>query len=250
MQTNYTAPKYNLSAFHCPQCDAYAKQEWIDLLSSPETFNDMFQNLINNLLTTNIYTQIHSNYFSNLSQSWNTDFNNHLVYMSKMAMCDHCSSYSFWVKEKMVYPKLSSAPMPYPDMPENVKELYNEARLVCEVSSRSAATLLRVSLERLTEYLGEKTGNLNQRISNLKSMGLSERIINSLDIVRIYGNDGAHSNEMNMDGKDSSEIVNKLFWLVNIIVEKVIIEPKVIDDIYLQLPESKRDAIDERDTKK
>jgi hypothetical protein len=150
----------------------------------------------------------------------------------------------------MVYPKLVTAPIAYSDMPENVKELYNEARFVCDVSPRSAATLLRVSLERLVEHLGVKTGNLNQRISNLKSKGLSEKIINSLDIVRIYGNDGAHSNEMNMDGKDSSEIVNKLFWLVNVIVEKVVTEPKVIDGIYLELPESKRDAIDERDIKK
>ena len=211
MQANYIAPQYELTNFNCPYCNAFAHQQSYKLLQQRGI---QYYDVPND---------------------------------AKITFCYSCKKSSFWIDRQMVYPKLVTQPIAHYDMPENVKELYNEARLVCELSPRSAATLLRVSLERLVEYLGFKTGNLNQRISNLKSKGLSEKIINSLDIVRIYGNDGAHNNEMNMDGKDSSEIVNKLFWLVNVIVEKVITEPKVIDGIYLQLPETKKDAIGNRD---
>ncbi|MDQ5950869.1 MAG: hypothetical protein QG639_146, partial [Patescibacteria group bacterium] len=39
MTHSYIAPKYELSAFNCPHCNAYAEQYWSNLLSEPEGFN-------------------------------------------------------------------------------------------------------------------------------------------------------------------------------------------------------------------
>jgi len=43
--------------------------------------------------------------------------------------------------------------MPHLDMPDTVKELYNEAREIASESPRAAAALLRLALEKLTEEL-------------------------------------------------------------------------------------------------
>ncbi len=250
MTHSYIAPKYELSAFNCPHCNAYAEQYWSNFLSEPEDFNKKFSDLIQNLTTRNINTYQYHEYFSERLRDWDFDLRRCLVHNAKIATCNHCENISFWIKQKMIYPALITVPLSHPDMPINVKELYDEARMVSNLSPRSAATLLRVSLERLTENLGETTGNLNARISKLNAKGLPETVIKGLDIVRIYGNDGAHSNQMDMDNQDTPEIVNKLFWMVNYIVEKVITEPYEINGMFQKLPESKINAIENRDNKK
>lgn len=250
MTHSYIAPKYELSAFNCPHCNAYAEQYWSNLLSDPEEFSQKFNSLIQLLTSQSIGTHQYHGYFTNLLTDWNSELGRCLVRDAKVATCNHCEKESFWIKQKMIFPNMITVPLAHQDMPANVKELYDEARLVSNLSPRSAATLLRVSLERLTENLGEATGNLNARISRLKAKGLPEQVIKVLDLVRIYGNDGAHSNQMDMDEQDTPEIVNKLFWMVNYIVEKVITEPDEINAMFEQLPESKITAIEIRDNKK
>lgn len=250
MTHSYIAPKYELSAFNCPHCNAYAEQYWSNLLSDPEEFSQKFNDLIQLLTSQNIVTHQYHGYFTNLLTDWNSEFSRCLVRNAKIATCNHCEKESFWIKQKMIYPDMITVPLSHPDMPTNVKELYDEARLVSNLSPRSAATLLRVSLERLTENLGETTGKLNARISKLNAKGLPESVIKGLDIVRIHGNDGAHSNQMDMSDQDTPEIVNKLFWMVNYIVEKVITEPNEINGMFQQLPESKIKAIEDRDSNK
>lgn len=148
----------------------------------------------------------------------------------------------------MVYPNILTSDLPHVDMPDSVKELYEEARLVANCSPRAAAALLRVALEKLTEELGETKGNLNTRIKNLKSKGLPEKAIQSLDIVRIFANEGgSHSGEIDLSGADNSQIVDSLFWLVNFIVEKTISENNQIDLIYSKIPKHKIEGINNRD---
>jgi len=53
----------------------------------------------------------------------------------------------------MVFPNRITVELAHIDMPEEVKEIYNEAREVSNISPRAAAALLRVALEKLTEYL-------------------------------------------------------------------------------------------------
>ena len=148
----------------------------------------------------------------------------------------------------MLCPRIFPAPFPNQDMPESVKKLYEEARNIAGMSPRAAAALLRVSLEKLTEELGQTQGNLNTRIKKLKEKGLPELIINSLDIVRITANKGgAHAGEIDLTGKDGPEIVSKLFGLVNFIIEKTISDPKQIQKMHQNLSQNKRQGIKNRD---
>lgn len=138
--------------------------------------------------------------------------------------------------------------MPYLDMPDAVKELYNEAREIAWKSPRAAAALLRVALEKLTEELWETTWNLNTRIRNLQKQGLSEKVIKSLDILRITANEwGSHAGQIDLTWADNSDVVIKLFKLLNFIVEKTITENNEIDELFDLLPEDKKKGIENRD---
>jgi hypothetical protein len=174
-------------------------------------------------------------------------------------LCVRCKKCSLWKYKwsnhfydtSMIYPQKLTAPIADDDMPDGVKELYNEARAISALSPRAAAALLRVSLEKLTEHLGENTGDLNTRIGNLKKQGLPAKVIQSLDIVRITANEGAsHAGEIDLTGKDNSEIVSRLFKLVNFIVEKTITDSKEIENMFCALPENKREGIKNRDKTK
>ena len=216
---NYTPPKYGKGAFNCPYCEAFAHQVWGDIY----------------------YQEKFSNHYDKLLDQYGD------IYLS--GKCIKCKKYSIWDgQERMLIPQKSTAPSPEEEMPDEVKELYEEARQVQPFSQRASAALLRVALEKLTEILGEKEGNLNSRIKSLKAKGLPETVIQSLDIVRIFANEGgSHAGQIDLTGKDNQEIVNRLFYLVNFIVEKTITEPKKINEQFKKLPESKKDGIKNRD---
>ena len=162
-----------------------------------------------------------------------------------LAECESCNRFSIWEDKKMIYPQTPSAPIAHQDMPDSVKEIYEEARNVEFHSKRAAAALLRVSLEKLTEELGETKGNLHTRISNLKEKGLPVKVINGLHAVRITGNDAVHSGQIDLNNEDNPEIVRKLFRIVNLIVEKTIGDEKEINEIFDVIPKEKKQGLED-----
>ena len=148
----------------------------------------------------------------------------------------------------MVYPSNTTAPLAASDMPLSVREYYEEARSIASFSPRAAAALLRLAAKKLCEELGETDRDLFRAIGNLKKKGLPENVIRSLDTVRIVGNEGgAHEGQIDLTNKDNTEVVNRLFKLINFIVEKTITDPKEIEEAFGTLPENKRNAVADRD---
>ena len=158
---------------------------------------------------------------------------------------------SLWAGKKLVEPQKITVPLAHKDMSESVLEYYNEAREISASSPRAAAALLRIAAKKLCESLGENESNLNRAIGNLSNKGLPENVIKSLDTVRIVGNEGgAHEGLIDLTGEDNKEIVDRLFWLINFIIEKTIAEPNEIKNVFNSLPESKRKAAEKRDEEK
>ena len=166
---------------------------------------------------------------------------------SKFAFCDHCKKYSVWVKEKMVYPYFSTAPLPVTEMPESIKEVYNEARSILNQSPRGACALLRLAIQFLVRELEGDKKHLNTAIGNLVKKGLPGKIQKSLDAVRVIGNNAVHPGVI--DIKDNPRIASSLFMLVNFICEKMITEDKKVDAIYNALPPGTIQAINNRDNR-
>ncbi len=204
---NYTAPEYDKNNFHCPHCNVYAHQIW--------------------------------HYASRAGYS------SYSIKNIKFSFCSCCNKYSIWVDEKMVYPNLPTVPPPVAEMPKNVKETYNQARSIINLSPIGACALLRLSIQLLIKELGEDETNLSKAIGNLVKKGLPERITQALDSVRVIGNNAVHSGKINIE--DNSKIASSLFQLVNFITEKTIVENKQVERIFNYLPENQKQAIERRD---
>lgn len=164
----------------------------------------------------------------------------------KVGQCHHCDNNTVWVENTMVYPDTGNAPFPNPEMPENVKKLYMEASAIHMKSPRGAAALLRLGIQVLCKELGEPGKNINTDISSLVRKGLPEIVQQSLDIVRVTGNDAVHPGQIDTD---NPQTVGQLFELTNIIVEYMIALPRKVSGIYNELPTDKVDSIKNRDKK-
>jgi hypothetical protein len=146
----------------------------------------------------------------------------------------------------MFFPDTGNAPFPNPEMPDSVLKLYLEASAVSSKSPRGAAALLRLSIQVLCKELGEEGKNINTDIGNLVKKGLPNIVQQSLDIVRVTGNDAVHPGQIDTDNPST---VGQLFELVNIIVEYMITLPKKVSGIYNGLPADKVKGINNRDGK-
>jgi len=104
----YIAPSFQLTAFSCLYCSAIAHQTWRNVYE----YNEYSENF-------NVLDYILLNECGN----------------------PHCGKESIWINEKLVSPSMAIAPLPYDDMPSDVKEDFLEAREVVEISPRSAASL-------------------------------------------------------------------------------------------------------------
>ena len=160
--------------------------------------------------------------------------------------CENCKSYLLWKNDEMIYPITSLAPSPNIHMPQNVKEIYEEARVVYRYSKKSSSALLRLALQLLCKELGKRGKNINDDIKSLVQDGLSPMIQKSLDIIRVTGNEAVHPGVIDFNDEEN-DIALSLFKIMNLIVEKIIVEPQEIQNIYSQLPEDKRKAIEKRD---
>ena len=219
----YYSPKYATGQFHCPHCHVYAKQFWSHIRAGC-FWNDTF-------VGSNI-----SDFNEILNEKWN------------ISKCEHCGDKIIWLDENIIYPKQIIVENPNEDLAKNIQVDYMEAAKIFNDSPRAAAALLRLALQKLCKQLGEKGKNINDDIKNLVRKGLNSQIQKSLDILRINGNNAVHPGEINFE--ENPEIVLKLFALLNFISEKMITEPKEVDNFYNNLPENSREAIEKRDLDK
>jgi hypothetical protein len=208
---HFTAPAKGLRAFHCPQCGVYALQRW-----------------------RNVYMQGSSEGFQNMT-AYDT------------AVCDSCGRASMWHNGKLIQPDTSSAPQAHPDLPEDIRADYEEARSVFARSPRSSSALLRLAIQKLCIHLGYPGKNLNDDIGALVGAGLPFQVQQALDVVRVVGNNQVHPGEL--DVRDDPTIAGQLFELLNIIVEDRIARPKAIQALFERLPEGAKKQIAERNAK-
>lgn len=214
----YIEPKYLEKSFTCPYCDTLSSISWSSY--------DIVKNGAS-------YTLCNPGFYGKAS-----DF-------LAVSTCASCESYHIWNNGKMIFPRKSGVPMPVEDMPECVKDIYLEAMEVYPSSKRASAALLRLAVQLLCQELGEKGKNINDDIGQLVSKGLSVQIQKALDSVRVIGNNAVHPGSIDLDEK--SEVAETLFSLLNIIVEQLITQPKKINEIYSNLPQSALDGINKRD---
>lgn len=213
---NHTPPSYRANSFHCPHCHTFSDQNW----GNPSK-------IIN-------YKE------KNRNTNYGADNN------FSISRCSCCGNFSIWFNEKLIHPRSVTAPPCNPDLPSNIKSDYEEARLILQDSPRGAAALLRLVIQKICSNLGEEGKNINHDIAQLVKKGLPVKIQQALDIVRVVGNNAVHPGQIDL--KDDIETANSLFNLVNLIVDVMITQPKLIAELYERVvPENLREVINKRD---
>jgi hypothetical protein len=164
------------------------------------------------------------------------------------SQCDACEKKMIWKAKEPIWPRTSLAPEAHVDFPAELLDDFEEARQVYNDSPRASTALLRLCLQKLCKLLGAPGKNINDDIQFLyDEFGLGRRVMDSMDILRVVGNNAVHPGEINLN--DDREISFGLFSILNFIVEKAISEPAQIESIYKKLPEGARLAIESRVTK-
>jgi len=166
------------------------------------------------------------------------------LYLSK---CYNCKKIAVWVHDNIVFPPEKQGVQPNQDLPDHIIQDFEEARAIVGLSPRGAAALLRLCIQNLCVFLGEKGKNIDDDIASLVKKGLDPLVQKSLDIVRVIGNEAVHPGVI--DFNDDRDIANELFGLINSIADQRITHPKNVEELYKKLPEAKRKAIEDRNGK-
>lgn len=233
---DYVVPELEKNGFNCPNCGAFTQQKWYGTAKTSSVSIEKAPGESKALRGQNDEQVEYLGYLGEI------DYLN-------VAHCIKCGRYSFWFKKKMIYPKLSIAPLPLKEMPENVKKDFNEARMIVTESPRGAAALLRLALEKLLPQVGAEGKKIDQMIGYLvREKNLPVQIQRALDSLRVIGNEAVHPGELDL--RDDDETALTLFSVLNVIVQTMIIQPKEIDDLYYEkVPEKNRGWIKNRDKK-
>jgi len=230
MKSKIIPPKSRLDKFTCPHCSAISGQLW-GLLSAGG-FVPKKANMLGDYLRT--------------CAEWKNRIEEDGTWM--VSTCENCKKICIWRNDKMIYPNIVAIDEPNEDLPEDIKNDYREAASILNKSPRGAAALLRLAVQKICIYLGEKGDDLNHDIGNLVKKGLPAGIEKALDSVRIIGNNAVHPGEIDL--KDNPEIATKLFSIVNFIAEKMITEPRELEAFYDKtVPDNKKEQIKQRDNK-
>ena len=257
-----TEPSISETAFNCPHCEALTTQYWHDTFVKPikreypvpffptDDFRDEVAEVTD---WDRDEKQKWIKHFEKLrAKQVFSDGDEHSSYNPALnnvfaARCYNCQKWSIWVADTMIYPGKRFGSVPNQDLPPNVFAVVDEARGIIDLSPKGAAALLRLAIQMLAVHLGQPGKNLNADIATLVSQGLNPIVQKSLDVVRVIGNESVHPGEIDLN--DDKDTALRLFDLVNVIAEQMITQPKMIEELYDKLPESKKKAIEERDSK-
>ena len=203
----FVGPKFRQDSFTCPHCNCFSQHQWRRI-------------------------QV------------NNSFENDAV--AATSSCLRCRQYCFWKDQSLVWPIKSGVPDPIDGCPDQIKAVYNEAREIFPYSPRASAALLRLAIQMICKGSGLPGKNINEDIGTLVKNGLSTQIQQSLDLVRVVGNNAVHPGQIEIE--ENREHIEKFFGLVNLIVDVLIVQPSKVSAMFDALiPPALKQQITKRD---
>ncbi|TAU37804.1 DUF4145 domain-containing protein (plasmid) [Rhizobium ruizarguesonis] len=256
----YIAPSITATAFNCPHCGVLTTQHWhltyansIKKGYTPYVIRPGDQPDIDEKLDEEQHARaekLHETLKKGRPFLWNsgdTSYSTIRMYNVNFSHCYECSGVAVWLFDRLIYPTAGEAPPPNPDLPEEIKADYLEASSILHLSPRGAAALIRLCIQKLCIHLNQPGKNINNDIKALVAAGLDERVQKALDAVRVIGNNAVHPGKIDIG--DDLGMAQSLFRLINLVAEKMISEPKHVDEVYALLPPTALAQIAERDKK-
>ncbi|MCR8725928.1 DUF4145 domain-containing protein [Frigidibacter sp. ROC022] len=257
----YVSPSVKETAFNCPHCGALARQSWYSTHADAMEKDTLPDIIAAEKLEELSLDHIEEAEVRGSLKKWaerkatgRPFFEEHSTYGERdhlnnvwISRCFNCSEVALWICDQMIYPRSGEASPANPDTPDDIRRDYDEASTILDLSARGAAALIRLGIQKLCKHLGQPGKSINDDIMVLVAGGLDPRIQKALDVVRVVGNNAVHPGQIDL--KDDRATAESLFRLLNLIVEKMISEPKYVDEVYAALPEEARKAIEKGDGK-
>ena len=253
-------PALGAESFNCPHCGAYAAQTWSKILpksydrkqgpqcfvaAEVENFNpDKIKEEAERVRIVDFLERLkkHDVTYERTQYGQDSYWELHNVFAS---VCFSCGGWAIWVKKNIVYPQTNTEVERHEDLPDTLRDDFDEAASIVDKSARGAAALLRLCIQKLMPVLNEKGKDLNEDIASLVRKGLDVDVQRALDVVRVIGNNAVHPGQIDL--KDDKATALKLFDLLNLIVERMISTPKKLEAIFKGLPPTTLAAIEKRD---
>jgi hypothetical protein len=256
-------PSVTKTAFACPHCGAYTTQTWHDTFGKRYSGDERTPSFPDPGSKTRVLAEPKfDDEFKAKFAEWCDNIESGKPFIEKLAEpaypplrlsnvfvteCYNCSDLAIWVHHALIYPNTKVDIQPNQDMNHRIIALFDEAREIVGPSPKGAAAILRLCVQHLCRDLGESGTNIDSDIASLVSKGLNPVVQQSLDIVRVIGNESVHPGEIDLN--DHRDTALKLFELVNLIADQMISHPKKVGSLYQKLPEGKRKAIEARNAK-
>lgn len=243
-------PKFKSNKFQCPHCQAISQQDWFDETTASVRANHIIKHLFyNHRQHIQDYQQKSiADFLEVISGEFSGGLRNCIPSRFAIATCLACNDITLWIDREIVYPKKIPVALPNDDLNDEIKSLYLEATKIYVDSPKGATALLRLALQKLLLQIGKEGKNINQDIKELVASGLSVKIQQALDLLRVVGNHAVHPGQINLD--DNSEIALKLFQILNLIANELISKPKEIQNLYNDIvPKETKEHINQRDGK-
>lgn len=244
------SPKFESEKFQCPHCQIASQQKWFDVNRASESANRIINHVFYDYRTQiEPYQQKAIAAFIEQVEVLNyRHMSEYVPNFFSVATCSNCGKISLWVNKEIVYPKKMPVALPNEDMQQEIQDLYLEAATIVFDSPKGATALLRLALQLLLKQLGKSGKNINHDIKELVAEGLSPKIQQALDLLRVVGNNAVHPGQINIE--DGRGIALKLFQVINFIANEMITKPKELDLLYADVvPEETKNHINERDGK-
>jgi hypothetical protein len=257
-RARYVTPSVEETAFNCPHCGAFAKQDWfrghaeplepdqIPAIWTPERANSYdfgeIEEEDEKVEVKKLLDKMSAGFpFLEMNRVY-VEYNLHNVYISK---CFNCRDIAVWIYNSLAYPRQNEAPPANSDLPPDVLRDYREAGAILGASPRGSAALLRLCVQKICKQIGGKGLNINEDIALLVAKGLDKRVQQALDIVRVVGNNAVHPGQLDL--RDDRATAEKLFSLINLIADITITQPKNVQSMFDNLPDSSKQSITRRD---
>ena len=193
MPAKYNPPSVHRVSFNCPHCGAMAHQTWfscyaknlgkdnlprvefssteMEAFGPPESIPEKFQTIIARLNASEVFFDEDSDALYGANRVNNVAFSH----------CYSCNKVAVWRHKSILYPAPSLGIEANVDMPDEIRLDFDEARAIFFDSPRGSAALLRLAVQKLCVFLGEKGSNINDDIASLVKKGLPGQVQQALD---------------------------------------------------------------------
>ena len=249
------APAIDQIAFDCPHCHALARQFWFSVHADPLRADE--KPVVATAETVNALT------FDDVEQDerdrkvkWaermasgrpflevHRQFRNRDVQNASISYCFNCNEMCLWVCDQLVWPRGAEGSEPKLHAAPDVRRDYEAASQTLEASPRGAAELLRVAIQKLCKELGGSGESPKDDLASFVHEDVDARVQKVLEAMRIIESNAVRPAEIGVgDNRATAETLS----VVNLICEKMIMEPRHLQALYTKLREGAGSAMEQR----